>query len=104
MIVFYVNLLNSYVTLNSGVIFTRALVIRSLAHSTIPDRNKALLCGLIVLAASIQLTYRLSLLQISNCHYFCQFARFSRSSNPFISWYQVTSRRHSIVISIALPF
>ena len=36
MIVFYVNLLNSYVTLNSGVIFTRA-------HSTFPDRNKGLL-------------------------------------------------------------
>ena len=82
----------------------RALVIRSVAHSTIPDRNKGLLCGLIVLAASIQLTYRLSLLQISNCHYFCQFARFSRSSNPFISWYQVTALRLSIVISIALPF
>ena len=48
----------------------RALVIRSVAHSTIPDRNKGLLCGLIVLAASIQLTYRLSLLQIPNCHYF----------------------------------
>ena len=44
----------------------RALVIRSVAHSTIPDRNKGLLCGLIVLAASIQLTYRLSLLQITN--------------------------------------
>ena len=43
MFVLYVNLLNSYVTLNSGVIFTRALVIRSLAHSTIPDRNKGLL-------------------------------------------------------------
>ena len=89
----------------------RALVIRSVAHSTIPDRNKGLLvvlytttCGLIVLAASFQLTYRLSLLQISNCHYFCQFARFSWSSNPFISWYQVTARRLSIVISIALPF
>ena len=51
-----------------------------------------------------QLTYRLSLLQMSNCYYFCHFAHFSWSSNPFISWYQVTSRRYSIVISIALPF
>ena len=81
-----------------------ALVIRSVAHSTIPDRNKRLLCGLTVLAASFQLTYRLSLLQISNCYYFCQFARFSWSSNPFISWYQVTSSRLSIVISIVLSF
>ena len=98
MIVIYVHLFNSYVTLNSGVIITRALVIRSLAHSTIPTR-----C-LIVFAASFQRTYRLSLLQVSNCYYFCQLAWFSWSYNPLISWYQVTSRRLSIVISIALPF
>ena len=85
MIVIYVHLFNSYVTLNSGVIITRALVIRSLAHSTIPTR-----C-LIVFAASFQRTYRLSLLQVSNCYYFCQLARFSWSYNPLISWYQVTS-------------
>ena len=42
-IVSYVKLLNYGVALNSGEIFMRALVIRSLAHSTIPDRNKGLL-------------------------------------------------------------
>ena len=41
-IVFYVELLNYRVAVDSGEIFMRALVIRSLAHSTIPNRNKGL--------------------------------------------------------------
>ena len=42
-IVFYVKLLNYDVALNSGEIFMLALVIRLLAHSTIPNGNKGLL-------------------------------------------------------------